>query len=58
MAHSNHAKILSAKFKNLRKALKEKQASMLGLKSVIANTKFIIQFLDILEEYRDLSLPE
>lgn len=42
VAHSNHAKILSAKFKNLRKALKEKQASMLGLKSVIANTKFII----------------
>ena len=31
---------------------------MSSLKSVIASTKFLIQFLDILEECRDLSLPE
>ena len=55
---SDHAKILTAKFKKLRKSLKEKQASMSSLKSVIASTKFLIQFLDILEECRDLSLPE
>lgn len=52
------AKTITAKFKNLRKVLKQKQASMSGLKTKIANTKIIIQLLDILEECRDLSLPE
>lgn len=52
------AKTLSAKYKRLRKTLKEKQSAASNLKCSIQNAKNIIQFLDIIEEHRDLSLPE
>jgi len=58
MPHLDQAKSITAKFKKLRKALKEKQASMANLKTVISNVKLVIQFLELLEEYRDLSLLE
>ena len=54
----DHAKTITAKFKSLRKALREKQASMVNLKSMISNIKLIILFLDLIEESRDLSLQE
>ena len=57
-AQSDTAMTLSAKYKRLRKTLKEKQASLSNLKNVIQNVKNIIQFIDVLEEFRDLSLPE
>jgi len=39
---TDSAKIVTAKFKKLRKGLKEKQARMSSLKAVIASTKFLI----------------
>lgn len=58
LAQLDPARTLTAKYKRLRKTLKEKQASLSNLKTVIQNVKNIIQFLDVIEEYRDLSLPE
>lgn len=58
MPHTDQAKRITAKFKKLRKALREKQASISNLKIVINNTKMLIQFLDLMEECRDLSLQE
>jgi hypothetical protein len=55
---TDSAKIITAKFKRLRKGLRDKQATMSSLKTVITSTKFLAQFLETLEEYRDLSLPE
>lgn len=56
--HDDCAKIITAKFKSLRKTLKEWQASKTGLKTLTANTRLILQFLEVLGEYRDLSLEE
>lgn len=52
------AKLISAKFKNLRRVLKAWHFTLSNLKVVIANVKLILSLLEILEEYRDLSLPE
>lgn len=52
------AKVITAKFKILRKDLRELQANIANLKSLISNVRLIILFLEVLEEYRDLSLPE
>jgi hypothetical protein len=52
------AKALTAKFKFLRKALKEWQAGWTGLKNLISNVKLLLQFLEVLGEFRDLSLEE
>ena len=52
------AKNVTAKFKNLRKNLKQWQASIPNLKTSITNIKSIIFLLEILEEFRDLSLLE
>jgi hemerythrin-like domain-containing protein len=52
------AMTLTAKYKRLRRILKEKQASTSNLNISIQNVKSLIQFVDILEEHRDLSLPE
>jgi hypothetical protein len=49
---SDAAMILTAKFKSLRKKLKEWQASKVGLTKVISNTRLILQFLDVLGDYR------
>jgi hypothetical protein len=55
---ADQAKAITNKFKRLRKALKQKQASRASLKAMISSIKPVIQFLDILEECRDLSLEE
>jgi len=55
---SDPAKLLTAKFKALRSALRSWQAQLSNLKITIANVKLVISFLDIIEEWRDLSLQE
>jgi hypothetical protein len=52
------AKNLSAKFKNLRRVFKAWKAHLPNLAAVIKNTKEVIQWLDIIEETRDLTLEE
>jgi hypothetical protein len=53
---TNPAKHISAKLKNLRKALRVWQASMTNLRTTIANTKLILLFIDVINDHRDLSL--
>ena len=52
------AKLITAKFKNLRSKIREWQASLSSLKTNITNVKLCIQLLETLEEYRYLSLHE
>jgi hypothetical protein len=52
------AKRVMGKFKNLRRVLRTWQLQLSNLASVISNNKMVILFLDILEEFRDLSLEE
>jgi len=52
------AKRITVKMKQLRKNLKDWQASMQSLKTVISNVRSIILFLEIIAEFRDLSLSE
>jgi hypothetical protein len=55
---TDSAKILSAKFKNLRRVLKSWQSQLSNLKVNIANVKSVLILLGILEEYRDLTVHE
>lgn len=50
------AKIITAKFKNLRKTLKQWKQTLSALKECIHHTKLILSFMNILEEFRDPSL--
>jgi mannosylglycoprotein endo-beta-mannosidase len=52
------AKNLTAKFKNLRKVFKAWKTQLPNLAMTIQNCKDVIQFMDILEEGRDLTLEE
>ena len=52
------AKLLTAKFKSLRCALRYWQAKLSNLKITIENVKLVISFLDSIEKWRDLSLQE
>jgi hypothetical protein len=52
------AKRVGAKFKALRKVLRQWQSQILNLGKTIENSKTIISFLDILEKSHDLSLEE
>jgi hypothetical protein len=52
------AKSISAKFKNLRKALKTWKAGLSNLAAAISKSKELVQFLDVLEEARDLTVEE
>ena len=52
------ALILSAKFKNVRRALKIWKLSLPNLKQTIANIKMVLSFVTLIEEFRDLSLCE
>lgn len=52
------AKTLTAKFKLLRKNLKDWQASKASLKKSIDSTKFLLHFMEMLGDFRDLSLEE
>jgi len=49
---------LTAKFKNLRAALKTWKSSISNLKTATGNVKLVIAFLQIIEEFRDLSIPK
>lgn len=57
-SQNDKAKLITAKLKNLRKSLRDWQASMRSLKTVIANVRAVLFFLEILAEYRVLSVPE
>lgn len=52
------AKLISAKFKALRSGLRAWQSSLSNLKSTISNIKLVMSLLDLMEEWRDLSLQE
>ena len=55
---SDCAKIISAKFKNLRRVIRSWQTHLSSLKANIANVKLVLSFLAVLEEFRDLTLME
>lgn len=52
------AKSLTRKLKKLRAALKAWSSKFSNLKKTISNNSLTLQFLDSLEEYRDLSIEE
>lgn len=56
--HSDRAKVITAKFKTLRKNLRDWQATKVGLHTVIANTRTVLQFFEVVEDFRDLSVEE
>lgn len=51
-------KLLTAKFKSLRNALRHWQSNLSNLKTTIENVKLVISFIDSIEEWRDPSLEE
>jgi len=53
---TNATKIITAKFKNLRRLIKSWQSQLSSLKANIADVKLILSFLGVLEEFRDLTL--
>jgi thymidylate synthase len=55
---SDPAKLLTAKFKSFRVALRSWQSHLSNLKATIGNIKLVISFLDTIEERRDLSVEE
>jgi hypothetical protein len=55
---SDKAKNINAKFKNLRRVLKAWKLQLPSLGKTIQNCKEIILFLDIMEEFRDLTVEE
>ena len=58
MHHTDKAKKIVAKFKNLRRVLRAWAKTLSNLASVIANNKSVLLFLDTMEESRDLSVQE
>jgi hypothetical protein len=58
VAHLDKAKKLMAKFKNLRRVLRVWHSKLSNLAATITSNKLVLQFLDILEEFRDLSVEE
>jgi hypothetical protein len=52
------AKNLKAKFKIIRKVLKDWQRSLPKIDKIVRHIKLLIEFIDIIEEHRDLSLEE
>ena len=52
------AKIITAKFKNLRRVIKAWQSQLSSLKVIISNVKLILSFLGYLKELRDLTIFE
>lgn len=55
---SNAAKIITAKFKNLRNFLKDWSRNLSNLKVEIQNVKLVLILLLYIEEFRDLTLPK
>ena len=52
------AKVLTSKFKKLRKDLREWQSSMQNLKTIISNTRQVLNLLELINEHKDLSIEE
>lgn len=52
------AKILTAKFKNMRRELRSWKKTFPKLAIAIENVKLVLYFLEAIELFRDLSLPE
>jgi hypothetical protein len=52
------AKNLTVKFKITQKVLKEWQRSLLKIDKTVGHIKLLIEFIDIIEEHRDLSIEE
>jgi hypothetical protein len=55
---TNSAKVLTTKFKTLRRVLKAWQSQLSNLKANIANVKSVLILLGILEKYKDLTVHE
>jgi hypothetical protein len=55
---SDADKVITAKFKKLRMALKDWKRSLSNLKTNIANVKLMLGFFCLVEEFRDLSIVE
>lgn len=55
---SDKAKIITAKFKNLRRVLRAWQSTLSNLKTSIANVKLVLSFVEIMEECSDLLVFE
>lgn len=55
---TDRAKAIGAKFKNVRKIFRIWKAQLPNLAKVIQNTKDTIQLIDLIEEFRDLTLQE
>jgi len=55
---SDSGKVITVKFKNLRRVIRAWQSQLSNLKANIANVKLVLSFLGLLEEFRDLSLHE
>jgi hypothetical protein len=49
---------MTAKLKFLRRTLRAWQQNLSSLVNTIENNKLVLKFMDILEEFRDLSLEE
>ena len=55
---SDSGKVITAKFKNIRRVIRAWQSHLSSLKANISNVKLIITFMGLLEEFRDLTLEE
>jgi hypothetical protein len=55
---SDKAKNLTTKFKITRKVLKDWQRSLPKIDKTVRDIKLLIEFIDIIEEHRDLSIEE
>ena len=55
---SDPAKIISGKFKNPRRVIKQWQKHLSSLKANIAGVKLVLSFIGFVEEFRDLSPQE
>jgi len=52
------AKIIAARFKNVRRVIKAGQSHLSSLKVNISNVKSVIIFISLLEKFRDLTVQE
>jgi thymidylate synthase len=55
---ADKAKNLRAKFKYTRKILKDWQRSLPNIDKTVRQIKLLIEFIDFIEEHRDLSIEE
>lgn len=55
---ADKAKVITAKFKNLRKTLRLWQKNFSGIKKNIDNVKLVLSLMEIIEEVRDLTIME